>query len=430
MTRHAQKDAELKTALKGVQRVCVQWPRFGPYHLARLRAFHRAFEPLGIELIGLETAAQSDLYEWRVESGQTSFRREQVFTDRRYESITPREMHDALVSRLDELQPDIVAIHTYSLPDSRACLAWCKKNRKASIVMTDSKADDAPRSTLKEWLKSELISSYDAAFLAGQPQQAYFEQLKYPKEAISLGYNAVDNAYFAEAYFADASRFKDANSLPGLGSEEPFMLASNRFLKRKNLSNLLSAYRIYRGITALPFRLIMLGDGVLKEELEKQVDQEGIEGVIFAGFRQIEELPVYYDRASFFVHPSRVDTWALVVNEAMAAGLPVLVCTGAGCHKDLVEPGVNGFTFGPDDIEGLAGQMKRLSEDEAFARQAGEASKIIVARWDLDRCAEGLLDAAAIAWRRKGRRMNVVSHFMIGMLRRSPSSTAFHSVES
>lgn len=425
MTKHPDTPANMNLALKGVGRVCVQWPRFGPYHIARLRAFHQALEPLGIELIGLETAAQSDLYEWRVESDQTLFRREQVFTDRRYESITPREMHDAVVSRLDELQPDIVAIHTYSLPDSRACLAWCKKNGKASIVMTDSKADDAPRSPSKEWLKSALISSYDAAFLAGQPQQAYFEQLKYPREAISLGYNAVDNAFFA-----DASRYKDAESLTGLGSKEPFMLASNRFLKRKNLSNLLSAYRIYRGITALPFRLVMLGDGALRKELEQQVFHEGIEGVIFAGFRQIEELPIYYDRASFFVHPSRVDTWALVVNEAMAAGLPVLVCTGAGCHKDLVEPGVNGFTFGPDDIEGLANQMKRLTEDKAFSLQAGDASKAIVARWDLDRCAEGLLEALAVAWKRKGRRMNLISHAMIHILRRSSSSTAFHSVES
>ena len=415
----------LTLGLNGIRRICVQWPRFGPYHLARLKAFHEKCEPLGIEIVGLETAAQSDLYEWRVESGKTSFRREQVFTDRSFESISPSEMHDAVTARLNELQPDVVAIHTYSLPDSRACLLWCKDNGKASIVMTDSKADDAKRSKWKEYLKSSLIASYDAAFLAGQPQQAYFEQLNYPGSAIHLGYNAVDNAFFA-----DPTSYAGPKPLPGLESDEPFMLASNRFLERKNLSNLLSAYGRYRTLTEAPYRLILLGDGALRGEVEHQVKEEGIDGVFFAGFRQIEELPVYYSRASFFVHPSRVDTWALVVNEAMAAGLPVLVCTGAGCHKDLVESGINGFVFGPDEVDVLANQMKRLTEDPDFAERAGKASKEIVARWDLDRCSRGLLEAAATAWKRKGRRMDPISGLVINLLRRSKSSNAFHSVES
>ena len=405
--------------------LCVQWPRFGPYHLARLKEAHVWCKQQGIDLIALETASNSDLYEWRVENTETSFKRVQVFSNQTWESISPAEMHAGVVRALDAIQPDVLAIHTYSLPDSRACLLWAKQNGKASIVMTDSKADDAVRYRWKEWLKSVLIKEYDAAFLAGIPQKAYFESLGYPAEAISLGYNAVDNAFFATP-----SPSIDPDSLPGLLDKTPFMLASNRFLERKNLDNLIRAYGVYRKSTPSPFRLLMLGDGQLRSRLEHLVAEQGIKGVEFVGFRQIEELPTYYHHAAFFVHPSRVDTWALVVNEAMAAGLPVVVCTGAGCHKDLVDPGRNGFLFDADDVNVLARHMRVLTEDDGLRQSAGQASFEIIARWNLDRFAKGLLDAVDIASKRKGRSMNPVSRALIETLRRSSSSNTGHSVES
>ena len=81
--------------LTGIEKICVQWPRFGPYHLARLHAAHKACSARNIEFIALETAAKSGLYEWKVEDGETPFDRQQVFVDRPLEDISPTEMHDA-----------------------------------------------------------------------------------------------------------------------------------------------------------------------------------------------------------------------------------------------------------------------------------------------------------------------------------------------
>lgn len=416
---------DVAKSLTSIKKLCVQWPRFGPYHLARLKEVHVWCKKLGIELIGLETASKSDLYEWRVENAETAFKRIQVFKGKTWESLTPHDMHDGVVRALVALQPDVLAIHTYSLPDSRACLLWAKQNGKASIVMTDSKADDAVRYRWKEWLKGILIREYDAAFLAGEPQKAYFELLGYPSNAIALGYNTVDNAFFATP-----SPLIDPETLPGLNDETPYMMASNRFLERKNLDNLILAYGEYRKSTLAPYRLLMLGDGLLRPRLEKLVAENGIEGVEFVGFRQIEELPTYYLKAAFFVHPSRVDTWALVVNEAMAAGLPVIVCTGAGSHQDLVRPGENGFLFDADDIGALANHMKVLTENEKLRQAAGLASLEIIAEWNLDRFASGLFEATATATKRKGRTMCLVSRVLINVLKKSSSATLGHSVES
>lgn len=408
-------------------RVCVQWPRFGPYHLARLRAVHETFCEQGMELVALETASRDALYAWKQEQDDTVFRRVQAFPGQVYENIAPRAMHAGIQEALDRIDPDVVAIHTYSLPDSRACLDWTRKRGRRAIVMTDSKADDAERSAWREWLKSGLIQSYDAALLAGEPQRAYFESLGFTSTAIFLGYDVVDNTYFAEAAARFAARDRASLShLPGLEQPEPYFLASNRFLERKNLERLLDAYGAYRSSVAEPWRLIMLGDGHLRSHLEAVAP----EGVIFPGFRQIEEIPAYYAHAGCFIHPCVIDTWALVVNEAMACGLPVLVSTGAGCHVDLVQVGVNGYTFDPFQPDDMTALMSTVSQDPDWRRNASDASRALIADWDLDRFTSALSDAVGYAMKRDTEWYRMRARLIVGLLRLSSSPTAFHTVES
>ncbi len=108
-------------------------------------------------------------------------------------------------------------------------------------------------------------------------------------------------------------------------------------------------------------------------------------------------MPAYYGRAGAFIHPALVEQWGLVVNEAMAAGLPVLVSERAGCAPDLVRQGVNGFTFDPlntAELARLLGVISRSAHDRAGW---GAASRVIVAEWSPGRFASGLWAAADAA---------------------------------
>jgi glycosyltransferase involved in cell wall biosynthesis len=116
-----------------------------------------------------------------------------------------------------------------------------------------------------------------------------------------------------------------------------------------------------------------------------------------AGFRQIEEIPVYYGLAKAFIHPALQDQWGVVVNEAMASGLPVIVSKNCGCAPELVEQGGNGFVFDPLDVAQLADYMLRISSDPVSLEQMGRASLEKISHWGLDRFAEGLYSAAEIA---------------------------------
>lgn len=417
-----------------MNRICIQWPRFGPYHLARLRAAHAHFAERGAEVIGFETAGDDALYEWRVEQDEEPFRREQVFPGRVFEDIAPAEMHAGVVAALDRLDPDAVGIMSYGYPDARAALAWCRRRRRVAVIMMETKADDAERVGWRERVKALIVAQFDAALVGGTPQRDYMEQLGFPADLIFTTYNAVDNAYFREGAEAARANPEAYRHLPGLDSDEPFFLASNRFLPRKNLDRLLLGYGRYReraeSAGHRPWRLLMLGDGRLRPELEGIVREEAIGGVEFCGFQQIDVLPAYYAFAGAFVHSASVDQWGLVVNEAMAAGLPVVVSTGTGCSYDLVRDGVNGFRFEPEDVEGLADRLARVAAPDADREAMGRRSEEIIEGWAPAAFGRGLWDAVQAGRDRADRPANPLAQALLtGINRASRDITAFHSVE-
>jgi glycosyltransferase involved in cell wall biosynthesis len=143
--------------------------------------------------------------------------------------------------------------------------------------------------------------------------------------------------------------------------------------------------------------LVLLGDGPLRKTLNSQLSTLNLHGhVHLPGFKQYEELPVYYALAKAFVHASTTEQWGLVVNEAIASGLPVIVSERCGCVPELV--GVNGFTFDPlneDELTARLLDMSSLSDHDL--ERLREASRLIATRFGSDRFGNGLEDAARMA---------------------------------
>lgn len=408
-------------------RLLVQWPRLGPYHLARLRALGAAVCERGGALIGLETATHDDVYAWREHKGNDGFERHTVFSGRTAEQISPHDVWWGVRRALDRLQPDALIINSYSHFDALACLAWARTNRRVAVCATDSRAEDGPRHPIKEALKRRLVRQFDAGFVAGTPHVAYLASLGISEDRISVGCDVVDNGYFARE--AAAWRKRPRPDQPGLADSTPFFLVSARFIAKKNLPALVEAYARYRAASPEPWRLVVLGDGPLRNVLEQQAASVAPGAVTLAGFRQIEDLPAYYAHASALVLPSTTEQWGLVVNEAMASGLPVLVSNCAGCAADLVDEGVNGWTFDPHDVQAIAAALTRLSNLPPEDRAAmGSDSQRIVADWGLERYASGALEAVGLGANRAKRGLSLDARLLLGLMRRTArNATSFHS---
>lgn len=305
------------------------WPRFGPYHLARLDAAGQRFGREGRHVVGIEIARTDSTYGWNVAEGAASFERITIFSSA-YDALSPRQIARAVYETLDRLTPSAVATVGWSFPEARAGLHWCWRNGRGAIVMSESKRDDAPRMWWKEWVKRRFIRRFDAALVGGTPHAEYAAELGIPVERVFLGHNAVDNAYFdkeSRTARADAVRLRAELNLP-----EKFFLSVGRFVPKKNLYRLLEGYAAYRTRSPNPWGLVLCGGGELGNELVDLANRMKLVGVSWPGFTQVDLLPSFYGLASAFVLPSTVEQWGLVVNEAMASGLPVLVSRTAGCR--------------------------------------------------------------------------------------------------
>jgi glycosyltransferase involved in cell wall biosynthesis len=329
-------------------------------------------------------------YGWAPVTGEPGFPRRTLLLGRDPEEVPRAELEALLDTCLAQgPQPSAVAVPGWASPGARALLRWAVRHGIPAILMSDSTEADAPRHWPKELAKRQLLRFFRAAFVAGAPQARYLEGLGFASERIFRGYDVVDNAHFA----AGAKR--------AAGRREPFFLASGRFVPKKNFARLLEAYALYRGLAGpMAWGLVLMGDGELRPALESLRTRFGLDGhVAFPGFRQYAELPAWYGRAGAFVLPSTSEQWGLVVNEAMAAGLPVLVSRRCGCAEDLVREGRNGFTFDPLDVPGLATLLRRTAHGGLDLAGMGEAGRMTVADWGLERFVTGLAAAVAAATR-------------------------------
>jgi glycosyltransferase involved in cell wall biosynthesis len=188
---------------------------------------------------------------------------------------------------------------------------------------------------------------------------------------------------------------------------EKYFLASARFIEKKNLPRLIEAYARYHRLAqkaengtrkAEIWGLVLLGDGPLRADFCRLIAGLSLQDYVqLPGFKQYPELPSYYAHAGAFIHASTTEQWGLVVNEAMASGLPVLVSNRCGCARDLVQDGVNGFTFDPLNVEQLAQLMLKVSAFNFPLSKFGAESARLISQWGPDRFANGLKGAVDCA---------------------------------
>ena len=383
-------------------KVAVIFHRLGPYHVARLAAAGRQ-----MDLTAVELASQTSEYAWDPVDSGASFQRFTLFPDGDSRAAGSPEVRQRLHAALAAAKPSVVVVPGWSDAGALAALEWSIRNNVPAIVMSESTAWDEPRVAWKEWTKRRLVGLCSAGLAGGTPHAEYLIQLGLPRENISLGYDAVDNNYFAAnaaAARANPSAVRRQHGLP-----ENYFLASARFIEKKNLPRLFEAYARYRQIAsashsetlpAAPWDLVLLGDGPLRPQIERLISDLRLpSSVHLPGFKQYPDLPAYYACARVFIHASTSEQWGLVVNEAMACGLPVLVSNRCGCARDLAQPGVNGFTFDPLSVEQLASFMVKISAFNFPLSAFGAASHRLIANWGPERFASGLQSAAECALR-------------------------------
>jgi glycosyltransferase involved in cell wall biosynthesis len=400
-------------------RIAVVFHHIGPYHHARLNA---AADRLSVT--GFEWSAKG--YDaWGAAESPARYRKVSLFAEATDHYPNKAELRSAFWSALEQTNPEVVAINGWNNFGSLIAANCCVRRGVPMVVMSESSRQDEPRTWWREGIKRHIVGLYSAALVGGQRHVEYLAELGMPGERVFTGYDVVDNDYFrqkAEEVRSRRSEVRQKYALP-----ENYFLASARFVEKKNLPKLIQTYGEYRRRSSafakatadkeiaakVPWDLMVLGDGPLRETLNSQLSTLNLnEHVHLPGFEPYDELPVYYALANAFVHASTTEQWGLVVNEAIASGLPVIVSDRCGCAPELVNG--NGFTFDPTNEDELATRLLEVASlSDQERKHLGENSYRIAANFAPERFGEGLERAASVAMGVPQKRFGVMDRALL-----------------
>ena len=352
--------------------IVVLFYNIGGYHAARLRAAAAVCAERGWQLTAVQETDSAQEHPWGDLAKEITFPIETLLPAKDAPDASDRHPQSPLAAYrlkacLTRLSPDVLAIPGWGSPSSRAALRWAKKHQRPTVLMSESKWNDEPRTWWKETIKSLLYTrQFKSALVGGQLHADYLLKLKFPAEAISLGYDIVDNAHFAEqAEQAKKDPLSTRQQQPNI-PESPYFIVVTRFIPRKNVLRLIDAYAQYRSQCPAPKKawdLVICGSGTEESNIRSRILSHHLEhSVHLPGFKSYQQISQWFGLANAFIHPALSEQWGLVVNEALASGLPVIVSNRCGCFPELIREGVNGFGFDPENTEQLAQLMAKVSQ--------------------------------------------------------------------
>jgi phosphatidylinositol alpha 1,6-mannosyltransferase len=221
---------------------------------------------------------------------------------------------------------------------------------------------------------------YNRCHATWAPSSSIVEELKeHGVERVRLWSRGVDSVKFAPSW-----RSAEIRRLVGAGPDAPMLLLVSRLVKEKDLADLvgMDAELRRRGRS---YRLALVGDGPMRRKLERKLPH-----AFFAGSQRGERLSQWYASGDIFVFPSTTETFANVVQEAMASGLPAVVVDRGG-PQGVIEPGRSGLVARAKDPVHLADQVEYLLESPERRAAMGRAARQRAAGRSWDAVNAGLL---------------------------------------
>jgi glycosyltransferase involved in cell wall biosynthesis len=220
---------------------------------------------------------------------------------------------------------------------------------------------------IKDRVKTLFISHAAACFASGEYAKRYFEY--YGAKADKIHFHRFTSLTETDIY-SQIAEDNERNTLRDTLDLSPkkTVLTIGQFIYRKGIDVLLRAWTELDPM----YQLVIIGGGELEEEYKKQIKELGLQNVIIRGFMKKQELFLYYRASDLFVLPTREDIWGLVINEAMACGLPVVSTDHCIAALELIENGENGYVVPVEQEEKLQVALNKILCDEQLRAYMGK----------------------------------------------------------
>lgn len=248
----------------------------------------------------------------------------------------------------------------------------------------------------------EIPGLHQRGFLGRKIRELLQRPLRHAAGIAGVGSHAV-NAYqtllqktpgrrvFANLpYHCELASFRDAAASRVRGAGVRFLYCG-QLIERKGVDLLVDAF-VRLAVDHPTVELVLVGEGPLRSQLLKRIPSSLISRVRFDGFAEVDQLPSKFAGADVFVLPSRHDGWGVVVNQAIAAAMPVIATENVGAVHDMVVDGQNGFRITAGSVDSLYGAMQRLASDRNSIDAFGTHSQSLMSAVDVDQAPDQWFD--------------------------------------
>ena len=350
-------------------KIALVWTQFTVHHVDRCSAVAERLKDRA-KVLAVEIASTSNDYAAFAPSGAIAGAAKiTLFPGESFDRVARWRRFAALFAQLIRCRVIYLGV-PYSHLDVLA-LAWVLRLLgKRVVLMCDSKFDDSPRGAGFEFCKRIGLLCFGSVIVAGARGAAYFQFLGFPQRSILTGYDTIS----VDRIRADSAKPEAVQTKPF--DQRDFMFVG-RFVEKKNVAGLIASFASY--VASEPGskrRLVLVGSGPLEQALRDQVSELGLEQkVVFTGFLEGAELARMLADALGLVLVSYNEQWGLVINEAVALGLPVIVSESPGARDSLVRNLISGYVVENGSIAGTARAMQLLSGNEASWQAMREASR-------------------------------------------------------
>jgi len=293
--------------------------------------------------------------------------------------------------QLKVLKPDAVIVNGWVVKTCLQTLWACKRLGIPCLVRGEAN-NLRKRPAWKRLLQRILVNQYSACLYIGEENRLFYRSHGVSEKKLFPSRYCVENERFEQAERLVSDQVNSLRGKWNIPDDATCYLYCGKFEHKKHPLELLSAFQKVCA-SAKNLHLLMVGDGELRVRCEAYAVQHELP-VTFTGFLNQSEIVQAYVASDCLVLPSDAgETWGLVVNEAMACGLPAIVSDLAGCAPDLVVSGQTGQVFSFGGWDGLSELMIALGKDKTSVSILGANARARVQSYSPEAAAKGIASA-------------------------------------
>jgi glycosyltransferase involved in cell wall biosynthesis len=312
----------------------------------------------------------------------------------------------AVADELNRQAPDVVLVYGYNQLTSLRALWWGRRNKIPVMMISDSELKYS-RSRKVELAKRLvvpfLLRQFDAFLTIGDCNEEYYERYGVARRKFFRSPFTIDEERYAAARKSRPELRRKVRSQLSIGESDVVALTVGKLSKRKRPRDILSvARRLKANASDLNLTFVLAGNGSELEAIGRAVEDEGLP-IRLTGFINVDELPSYYAAADLLLHPSSNDPHPLVMSEAAAMGLPLVISdrVGAAGPTDVARPGENALVYPMGDLETLAAELRRLAANPARLSAMAARSLDIFEEVNMSRSVRGAVAAVRFCTERR-----------------------------